>query len=248
MIQNLIVPLLLSFLIYYYLPAPETNLLVVFQSSDENLSQNMLEKIGKLKYGFRILHNVDGHMEHVDVKSKQNYNFAVVKESSEKTDLTQVKEDLKKVPFIKESEVFLFKTNPMRVILLNIIIKAKGFFLSRDLNKSDQTFEDLEVCEQNIKDKTPKVMINVIKESENGKADLEAYSQKVIFELFPVIGSSVFQAGVALSDGWSQVALMQYANLESLCLMAQSEEYMSVKHNKVAGLADTHTYLTQQIF
>ena len=80
-----------------------------------------------------------------------------------------------------------------------------GFFLSRDLNKSDQTFEDLEVCENNIQDKTPKVMINVIKESENGKADLEAYSQKVIFELFPVIGSSVFQAGVALSDGWSQV-------------------------------------------
>ena len=80
-----------------------------------------------------------------------------------------------------------------------------GFFLSRDLNKSDQTFEDLEVCEQNIKDKTPKVMINVIKESENGKADLEAYSQKVIFELFPVIGSSVFLSGVALSDGWSQV-------------------------------------------
>ena len=41
---------------------------------------------------------------------------------------------------------------------------------------------------------------------------------------------------------------MKYANLESLCLMARSEEYMSVKHNKVMGLEDTHTYLTQQMF
>ena len=35
-------------------------------------------------------------------------------------------------------------------------------------------------------------MINVIKEAENGKADLDAYTKKVIFELFPVIGTSVF--------------------------------------------------------
>jgi len=250
MIQNLIVPLLLSFLIYYYLPAPETNLLVVFHSSDENLSDKMLEKIGKLKHGFKIIQNVDGHMEHVDVKSKQNYNYAVVTENSQESDITQVKEALKKVPYIIESEVFLFKSNPMRVILLNLIIKLKGFFLSKDLkSKPDQTFEDLELCEQNIsKDKTPKVMINVIKEAGNGRADLDAYTQKVIFELFPVVGTSVFYAGVALSDGWSQVALMKYANLESLCLMARSEEYMSVKHNKVAGLEDTHTYLTQQMF
>ena len=50
-------------------------------------------------------------------------------------------------------------------------------------------------------------MINVIKEAENGKADLDAYTKKVIFELFPVIETSVFYAGVALSDGWSQVGL-----------------------------------------
>lgn len=40
---------------------------------------------------------------------------------------------------------------------------------------------------------------------------------------------------------------MKYANLESLCKMAQSEEYMAVKKHKVAGLEDTHTYLTHQI-
>ena len=70
---------------------------VVFHSSDENLSVEKLEKIGKLKYykqkqpffikpflflryGFEIIQNVDGHMEHVDVASKvyledkKNYN------------------------------------------------------------------------------------------------------------------------------------------------------------------------------
>ena len=124
---------------------------------------------------------------------------------------------------IFQFKVFLFKSNPMRVILLNLIIKVKGivnmkliifrfsidqffkgFYLSRDLSKSDQQFEDIDsLCE--TEDKTPKVMINVIKESENGKADIDAYAQKVIFEIFPVIGSSVFYTGVALSDGWSQV-------------------------------------------
>lgn len=94
--------------------------------------------------------------------------------------------------------------------LINILkVSFKGFFLSKDLiSKSDQTFEDLALCEKNIsKDKTPKVMINVIKEAENGRADLDAYTNKVIFELFPVVGTSVFYAGVALSDGWSQVVL-----------------------------------------
>ena len=118
------------------------------------------------------------------------------------------------------------KSNPMRAILLNLIIKVKGivnnmkliifrfsidqfpfkgFFLSRDLSKeSDQQLENIDsLCE--TEDKTPKVMINVIKQSENGKADIDAYTQKVIFELFPVIGSSVFYNAVALSDGWSQV-------------------------------------------
>ena len=123
-------------------------------------------------------------------------------------------------------KVFLMKSNPMRAILLNLIIKVKGivnnmkliifrfsidqfpfkgFFLSRDLSKeSDQQLENIDsLCE--TEDKTPKVMINVIKQSENGKADIDAYTQKVIFELFPVIGSSVFYNAVALSDGWSQV-------------------------------------------
>jgi len=248
MIQNLIVPLLLSSLIYYYLPAPETNLLVVFHSSDENLSVEKLEKIGKLKYGFEIIQNVDGHMEHVDVASKQNYNYAVVTEKFE-SELKKIEEALKKVPFITQYEVFLFKSNPMRVILLNLIIKVKGLFLSRrELVHSDEKFEGLDLCGENIsKDQTPKVMINVIKEKQTGKEDMDAYVQKVVFELFPRIGSSVLDSGVPLTGGWSQVALMKYANLESLCKMAQSEEYMAVKKHKVAGLEDTHTYLTQQI-
>ena len=112
-----------------------------------------------------------------------------------------------------ESGIFRFYFLINSSITKKCFFSFLGFFLSRKLNKSDQTFEDLEVCEKNIPDKTPKVMINVIKESDNGKADLEAYSQKVIFELFPVIGSSVFQAGLALSDGWSQVGRIKTKNL-----------------------------------
>ena len=77
------------------------------------------------RHGFKIIQNVDGHMEHVDVRSKvylfynifiptkkntfnlfqQNYNYAVVTENSQESDITQIKEALKKVPYIIESEV-----------------------------------------------------------------------------------------------------------------------------------------------
>ena len=134
----------------------------------------------------------------------------------------------------------------MRVILLNLIIKVKGivnmkliifkfsidqffkgFYLSRDLSKSDQQFEDINsLCE--TEDKTPKVMINVIKESENGKADIDAYAQKVIFELFPVIESSVFYAGVPLSDGWSQVGQPEVTFVKKAMI---DYELLSLKHS-----------------
>ena len=53
-------------------------------------------------------------------------------------------------------------------------------------------------------------MINVIKVADNGRADLDAYTNKAVFELFPVVGTTVFYAGVALSDGWSQVGLQVF--------------------------------------
>ena len=90
---------------------------------------------------------------------------------------------------------------------LDYFFLNKGLFLSRrELVHSDEKFEGLDLCGENIsKDQTPKVMINVIKEKQTGKEDMDAYVQKVVFELFPRIGSSVLDSGVPLTGGWSQV-------------------------------------------
>ena len=59
--------------------------------------------------------------------------------------------------------------------------------------------------EENFKNKSPKVMINVIKYNEKNKADMDEYSTKVIFDLFPVIRSRIFEAGSVTDDYWDQV-------------------------------------------
>ena len=48
-------------------------------------------------------------------------------------------------------------------------------------------------------------MINVIKYNEKNKADMDEYSTKVIFDLFPVIRSRIFEAGSVTDDYWDQV-------------------------------------------
>ena len=56
-------------------------------------------------------------------------------------------------------------------------------------------------------EKSDRVMINVIKYNPDNKADMDQYSEKVVFSLFPKIGSFIFHTGVALGDYWNQVIL-----------------------------------------
>jgi len=70
MLENLIGPLLCSIIIYCYLPTPETNLLVILQSKSDILQSEDLAKLGNIKYGFKIIKNVDGHMQHVETSKK----------------------------------------------------------------------------------------------------------------------------------------------------------------------------------
>merc|ERR1719391_576317 len=133
---------------------------------------------------------------------------------------------------------------------MNLLIKVKGFISPSNLTPSQEKLADIEkLCtEGNFKNKSPKVMINVIKNNEKNKADIDEYSTKVIFDLFPVIKTRIFEAGSVTDDYWDQIGLIEYANIEGLCNMAQSVEYMSVYEKKVTGVTDSHTYLTNQIY
>jgi len=250
MLENLIGPLLCSILIYCYLPATETNVLVVFQSKRDVLQHEDLAKIGNVKYGFKIIKNVDGHMQHVEISNKMKFNYAIVTENMSEKDIQNFKEDLPNVDFVESSEIFTFKTNPVRLILMNLFIKIKGIIFDNNLVPSHKPLDDIgELChDENYKDKKPKIMINVVKENKENKSDIDTYSSTTIFKLFPKIGASIFELGKAEGDYWDMVALMQYPNYKGLCNMAKSEEFMSVHKYKVTGLLDTHTYWTQQIF
>jgi len=249
LVQNFIVPLLLSTLIYFYLPTPETNLLVIFKSSDGDLQQHSFKKIGNIKNAFKIIRNVDSHMEHVDVSEKKHYNYAVITENMSEKEIENFKENLKEIKFIIKSEVFVYKTNPVRVILLNLIIKLKGILFSNDVTPAETMLDGIDVLctDENFKDSSEKYMINVTKEKPDGKADLDIYVQGAVLGLFPKVGSEIFDMGKALSGGWSNVAVMKYSSYAGLCRMANSEEYLAVLPHKLLGLADTHTYLTQRL-
>jgi len=207
-----------------------------------------LQNFGSIKYGFQIIRNVDGHMKHVDVSSKSDYNFAFVSDSISEDGIKTLENKLKKSSVVVKHEVFSFKTNSFKVFLMNSFIKLKGLIVDDSLVPSKESIvgEFGDMCGSN-KDPTPRVMINVIKHNKDNKADMDIYSEKCIFELFPRIGSYIFHAGSAMGDYWDQVALMHYESTEALCKMANSEEYMSVYEKKVTGLLDTHTYLTKQL-
>ena len=57
-------------------------------------------------------------------------------------------------------------------------------------------------------EKSARVMINVIKHNPDNKADIDQYSEKVVFGLFPKIGSYIFHAGAPIGDYWDQVNIL----------------------------------------
>ena len=61
-----------------------------------------------------------------------------------------------------------------------------------------------------------KVMVNIVKLNEEKKEALEKYNNKVVFELFPKIGSFIFDMGTVDSDYWSMVDSTQNWNIFKL--------------------------------
>ena len=120
-------------------------------------------------------------------------------------------------------------------------------FVSEHLTPNDDK-KLPEMCnEETFQNDGPKVMINVVKLNKEKEDDLDVYFKGVVMGLFPKIGSYIVEAGEAVSDYWSRVALMHYSSVASLCRMAESEEYSKLVGYKISALDDTHTYLTQLI-
>ena len=89
------------------------------------------------------------------------------------------------------------------------IKSLSGLLLSSSLtHSSEYHFDGLEnICAEEGEEGA-KVMVNIIKIDENNTEALDQYNTKVVFELFPKIGSFMFDVGIADSDYWSMVGAM----------------------------------------
>ena len=74
-------------------------------------------------------------------------------------------------------------------------------------------------------------MINVIKYNEKNKADMDEYSTKVIFDLFPVIRSRIFEAGAVTDDYWDQVHYTTKFELQFSGAIEKMKKVASRKYN-----------------
>jgi len=247
--DSLIVPLIIATAVYLYLPRPERRLLVLLQADSNSFRISELQSIGTIKNVFQVIQNVDGHMEKVDVESKLNYNYILVSTHLKKEEELEFKQTLEKLEMTKKMEVVAYRTNPVRMILLNYWLQLKGLIFSSSLTPtSEYQFDGLEnICSGDGGEDGAKVMVNIIKIDEEKGEALEQYNNKVVFELFPKIGTFIFDLGKVESGYWSKVALMEYRGVEELCVMVQSVEYIEVVKHKQEDLVDTHTYLTTQL-
>ena len=69
-------------------------------------------------------------MAHVETKSKLDYNYVLLSENlSSEQEQHKFHIRLEQWDKVLKMEMFLFKTNPVRRILVNFFIRLKGLFL-----------------------------------------------------------------------------------------------------------------------
>lgn len=263
MLYSLVLPLLVGVTLLTLVPTQSPSVLVLLELTDTN---SELTALGNLRYQFKIDHNIDGHMEHVDTKSKERYNFAVIKDGfNDDAEIEAFKDKLNKTPFVKSFEAFPFIPNPVRSAVANFVINSKEKllkffpFLSAHFPSSlvagltpnqGSSRKDLGPLKDRIcseKERAVKgsmVVINIMKIKKQAAAD--KYTN-TCFNLFPSIGTQVFLVGKPRNEYWDMLALMEYSSRDNFCMMALSQEWGDASRNKVEGFQDTHTYMTTQV-
>ena len=118
--------LLAGIIVYLVFPRAEQNLLVLLEIKSADLTKQHLQYLGPVKTAFHIQMNIDQHMEHVDVQSRTNFNFAIITEhfSSEENSF-RFGDHLQKLKFVEKFKVFPFTSSPVRRHAVNLLVKSK---------------------------------------------------------------------------------------------------------------------------
>merc|ERR1712192_22941 len=272
MLQQILPVLALGVSFFFIIPREENCLLVLLQLNRPQLSQAEINALGNMKHAFIIERNIDGHMDHVDISGKEKYNFALVTNHfSSEAESLKFGDTLKRIKSIDNFQVFSF-TSSTRVPVMNMIIFLKKqlfdwapslarTFPSLDLtltpivkeNKGEEE-EDMgelslmeELCSEQevLKHKGSHPIINIVKVKD--KEVLDKYNNPTIFQFFPATNTRILLVGKPRSEYWDAVAIMEYTDRAGFCRMVLSEEWTSVLKYKIAGLADTHTYLASPL-
>jgi len=273
MLHQILPVLALGVALFFIIPREENCLLVLLQLNRPQLSQAEINGLGNIKHAFIIERNIDGHMDHVDISGKEKYNFALVTNHfSSEAESLKFGDTLKRIRSIDDFQVFPF-TSSTRVPVMNMIIflKRQLFYLAPSLTKTfpsldltltpiakemkgEEEEEEMgelglleELCSEQelLKHKGSHPIINIIKVKD--KEVLDKYNNPTIFQFFPATNTRILLVGKPRSEYWDAVAIMEYTDRAGFCQMVLSEEWTSVLKYKIAGLADTHTYLASHV-
>jgi len=270
MLRQILPVLALGVILFFIIPREENCLLVLLQLNRPQLNQAEINALGNIKAAFIIERNIDGHMDHVDISGKEKYNFALVTHHfSSEAESLKFGDTLKRIRSIDNFQVFPF-TSSTRVPVMNMIIFLKRHLfhfapslattfpsLNLTLTPKEQKEEDAEemgelglmeeLCsgEQVLKHKGSHPIINIIKVKD--REVLEKYNNPTLFQFFPATNTKILLVGKPRSEYWDAIAIMEYADRAGFCRMVLSEEWTGVLKYKIAGLADTHTYLASPL-
>jgi len=117
--------------------------------------------------------------------------------------------------------------------------------VEEDEEEEMDLMEQLCSPKQLVSHKGSQPIINIIKVKD--RDELEKYNNPTLFQFFPATDTRVLLIGKPRSEYWDAIAIMEYKDRASFCRMVLSNEWSSVLKYKIAGLADTHTYLASSI-
>ena len=127
----------------------------------------------------------------------------------------EFEKDLQIHKFIKSFEILPFTSNPLQIKLINIVVSLKGYIskalFGTKLAKSLEVNlpENISKICQNAKTDKPFIMVNINKNNPKNSHN-EEYGNKVVMNLFPIVGSRIFTAGNPDSEHWDKIALVRY--------------------------------------
>ncbi len=247
--------------LYVGLNRPQSRLLVLLKGRGGDLSSDDLKHLG-VGAQLESIFEVHGALEQEKTKEKRSWDYVVLtSDFKEKENALQYANKVANLPFVEEIKSFSVVSRPLISKLINGYLAVKkalyatlDWLPARPLEAGDEIgFEDDDLdryCsdvslakEANRNEDILVVNVNRVAKPEV----MELYSNRVIHEIFPVIGTRLEYFGGVQSDYWTSAAIVRYRDRASFCELAQSRLLREVYHYKKEAIEDGYTLMTTKL-